>query len=227
MSVTPAPLTKDGALQWWMQRHHDKLDEIDRRKQAGLRSELVFIGDSITHGWEDSGRKFWDEHFAPQHALNLGFWGDCTENLLWRLQHGELDGIDPKVAVLMIGTNNTGDRQEEARNTAAGIRRILDELRLRLPHTRVLLLAIFPRDPQAHSPLRRLNDRVNGLISGLADGEQVVFLNINGQLMGPGGELSADILPDWLHLSEKGYELCARAIEPTLRRLLAQAAEKP
>ena len=226
-SVTPAPLTQVWALEWWMKRHQSKLDEIGKLKQAGLRSDLVFIGDSITHGWEDAGRKVWDEHFAPRHALDLGFGGDHTENVLWRLQHGELDGIDPKVAVLMIGTNNTGDRQEDPRTTAAGIRHLLDELRQRLPQTRVLLLAIFPRDPQAHSPLRLLNDRINGLISGFADGEQVVFLNINETLMGPQGELSADILPDWLHLSEQGYGLWARAIEPTLKRLMTQAPVQP
>jgi len=226
-AFTPSPLNQVWALEWWMTRHEKKLQELRNAKAAGHAIDLVFIGDSITHGWEDAGRKVWDEYFAPHHALDLGYGGDHTENVLWRLQHGEVDGIAPKVAVVMIGTNNTGDRMDEARFTAAGIQRIVLELRARLPKTRVLLLAVFPRDEQPDSPLRRLNDQINGLISGLADGDRVVFLNINPQLMNPDGTLSKDILPDLLHLSERGYRIWAERITPTLRRLMAAPAPVP
>ncbi|HEY2978901.1 MAG TPA: GDSL-type esterase/lipase family protein, partial [Burkholderiaceae bacterium] len=137
-------------------------------------------------------------------------------------QHGELDGIKPKAVVMMIGTNNTGDRQEDPRTTAAGIKRLLDEIRGRLPDTKILMLAVFPRDEQPTSRLRQLNDRVNGLISGYADGRQVFFLNINESLANPDGTLSRDVMPDLLHLSEKGYGLWAKSIEPTLQKLLTQ-----
>jgi len=121
----------------------------------------------------------------------------------------------------MIGTNNTGDRQEDPRTTAAGIKRIVDELKQRLPNTKVLLLAIFPRDEQPSSPLRRLNERINAIISGYADGRSVFFLNINASLMNPDGTLSKDILPDLLHLNEKGYGLWAKSMDPMLQKLLA------
>jgi lysophospholipase L1-like esterase len=223
-AFTPSPLNQVWALEWWQARHEKKLQEVRDAKAAGKSIDLVFIGDSITQGWEDAGRKVWDEHFAPQHALALGFGGDHTENVLWRLQHGEVDGIAPKVAVVMIGTNNTGDRMDEARVTATGIQRILQELRTRLPTTRVLLLAVFPRDEQPDSALRQRNDQLNGLISGLADGERVVFLNINPKLMRADGTLSKDIMPDLLHLNEQGYRIWTQSITPTLRRLMAAPA---
>lgn len=225
--LTASPLNQVWALEWWMGRHEQKLKDIQARRAAGVNTELVFIGDSITHGWEDSGRKVWDEFFAPHQALGLGFGGDHTENVLWRLQQGEVDGLAPKLVVMMIGTNNTGDRQDPARYTAAGIQRLLDELRQRLPATRVLLLAIFPRDEQPDSPLRQLNDQINGLISAFADGDRVSYLNINPQLMNADGSLSKDILPDLLHLSEAGYRRWAEAIQPTVQRLLKAPPLKP
>ena len=221
-SVTPTPLNQVWALEWWMQRHEKKLEEARQLQAAGLKPDLVFIGDSITQGWENGGKPVWAQRYAKHNALNLGFGGDHTENVLWRLQNGELDGIAPKVAVMMIGTNNTGDRQEDPRTTAAGVKRLLEEIRSRLPGTKVLLLAVFPRGEKPGDPLRRLNDRLNGLISAYADGRNVFFLNINETLTNPDGTLSRDVMPDLLHLSEKGYALWAAGMEPTLQQLLSQ-----
>jgi lysophospholipase L1-like esterase len=163
----------------------------------------------------------WDQAFGKYHPLNLGYGGDRTENVLWRLQNGEVDDIAPKVAVLMIGTNNTGDRQEDPSTTAAGIRRVVEELRKRQPGTKVVVLAIFPRDEQPTALLRRLNNRVNERIAGLHDGRDVFFLDINASLMNTDGTIARDVMPDLLHLSEKGYRQWARAIVPTLERLLS------
>jgi beta-glucosidase len=220
-SVTPAPLTEIWSIDWWMPRHEKKLQEIRDLRAAGKNADVVFIGDSITQGWEDAGKKVWEQSFARYNALALGFGGDRTENVLWRLQHGELEGITPKVVVMMIGTNNTGDRQEDPRTTAAGIRRLLDEIRLRQPKAKILLLGIFPRDEKPGTAPRQLNDRVNGIISGYADERSVFYLNIGESLMNPDGTLSRDVMPDLLHLSDKGYAIWARRIEPTLQRLLA------
>ncbi|WP_218151243.1 GDSL-type esterase/lipase family protein [Roseateles sp. YR242] len=220
-SVTPSPLLQVWALEWWQPRHEQKLAQVQQQRASGQLPEVVFIGDSITQGWEDAGAPVWQEHFARYHALNLGFGGDHTENVLWRLQHGEVDGIAPKVAVLMIGTNNTGDRQEDPRTTAAGIRRLIDELRMRLPATRILLLAVFPREQKPGGPLRAINDDINRLIAGFADGETVKFLDISRVLMNADGTLSADVMPDWLHLSEQGYRLWANALVPTLSAMVA------
>lgn len=220
-SVTPTPLQEIWALDWWMPRHEAKLKAIAELRAAGRNPEVVFIGDSITQGWENVGQPVWDRSFKGYDALALGHGGDRTENVLWRLQHGGLDGIRPKVIVLMIGTNNTGDRQEDPATVAAGIRRLIDEIQVRQPVANVLLLAIFPRDKQPDGRLRQLNRRVNDIIARFADGRRVHFLDLGPALMNPDGTLSEDILPDLLHLSEQGYERWARGIEPTLRALMA------
>ena len=221
-SVTPHPLEQVWAMDWWIPRHEEKLARIRELAAAHRPVDLVFIGDSITHNWEKDGQAVWARHYAKYNALDLGFGGDHTENVLWRLQHGEIDGIRPKVAVVMIGTNNTGDRLEDPRSTAAGIRRILDEIRRRQPDTRILLLAVFPRDEQPTGAARRLNDRVNAIISGYADGEHVFFLDITRQLTNADGTLSRDVMPDLLHPNEKGYGIWADRMEPTLLQLLAR-----
>jgi beta-glucosidase len=205
-----------------MPRHKDKLAEIARRRTAGERTGLVFIGDSITHGWENAGKAVWERLYQPHNALNLGYGGDRTENVLWRLQHGEVDGIDPKVAVLMFGTNNTGHRHEDPALTVAGIKRDIAELQTRLPRTKVLLLAIFPRDEKPDGKLRQINEKINAMLPQLADGKRVFFLNINQAFLQADGTLSKDIMPDLLHPNAKGYEIWAEAMRPELERLLGE-----
>lgn len=220
-SVTPERLQESWAVDWWLPRHEQKLAEIKAHRDAGRRVDLVFVGDSITQGWENEGKAAWATAFAKYNAVALGFGGDRTENLLWRLQHGELDGMSPKAVVVMIGTNNTGDRLEDPALTVAGIRRNLDEIRQRQPQAKVLLLALFPRDEKPDGLMRRHNAKVNALLPALADGRQVIFLDIGKALTNPDGTLSKDILPDWLHLSPLGYEIWARSLDATLPPLLA------
>lgn len=215
LALTPATLQEEWAVEWWEPRHQEKLKEEGREG-----AKLLFIGNSITHGWENTGKEIWDEYYKAHGAFNLGFSGDRTENVLWRLQHGEVNGIDPELAILMIGTNNTGHRQDSPDCTAKGIEMILDELEKRLPDTEVLLLAIFPREASPDGELRRLNYRINEKIEGLADGERVHFLNINDTFLDENGVLSEEIMPDLLHPNEHGYQLWAEAMEPTLNELL-------
>ncbi|KQV59185.1 hypothetical protein ASC95_28120 [Pelomonas sp. Root1217] len=215
-SITPERLQESWAVDWWLPRHEAKLAEIRAHREAGRRIDLVFLGDSITQGWENEGKTAWATHFAKHNAVALGFGGDRTENLLWRLQHGELDGMTPKAVVMMIGTNNTGERLEDPAFTVAGIKRNLDEIRRRQPQAKVLLLALFPRGEKPDDVTRRHNDRINALLPALADGRQVVFLDIGRALANPDGTLSKDILPDWLHLSPQGYEIWARSLKATL-----------
>jgi len=222
-SATPAMLDESWAVDWWRPRHEQKLEEKRKLVAAGTPPEIVFIGDSITQGWEKEGQEVWQQNYASHHALALGFGGDRTENVLWRLQHGEIDGIAPKVAVLMIGTNNTGHRAEDPKTTAAGIRRLLDEIHRRLPKTKVLLLAIFPRAEKPDDYLRGINERVNKIIASYADGRSVHFLDINAQLLNPDGTLSKDVMPDLLHPNARGYSIWQRAMDPTLQKLLDQA----
>ncbi|MEO6280493.1 GDSL-type esterase/lipase family protein [Roseateles sp.] len=220
-SITPAMLDESWAIDWWLPRHQEKLEEKRKLIEAGTPPQIVFIGDSITQNWEKDGRAVWQRHYAKPHGLALGFGGDRTENVLWRLQHGEIDGIAPKVAVLMIGTNNTGHRAENPATTAAGIKRLIDEIQQRLPKTKVLLLAIFPRGEKPDDGQRAINERVNKLIESYADGKTVQFLNINAALLNADGTLSKDIMPDLLHPNDKGYGLWQRAMAPTLAKLMA------
>ncbi len=226
-SVSPTPLEQVWSMDWWIPRHEQKLAEIAALRAAGVQPDVVFIGDSITHNWEKDGQAVWAANYARYHALDLGFGGDHTENVLWRLQHGELDGYRARVVVMMIGTNNTGDRMEDPATTAAGVRRLVDEVRRRQPGAKILLLAVFPRDEKPDSPLRRINDRLNQAIATFADDRDVFFLDIDAALANPDGTLSRDVMPDLLHPNDKGYAIWAGQMNPTLQRLLDANPARP
>jgi|GEM_PF-49045 len=215
LSTSPAKLTEFWATEWWEPRHEQVLTRV---KQGGV--DLLMIGDSITQGWEKEGAKVWQQYYGERNAVNLGFSGDRTENVLWRLQNGEIDGLAPKAAVVLIGTNNTGHRLEKAQYTAEGVRRIVETLRTKLPETRILLLAVFPREAEPEAEMRRLNEELNAQIAGFADDTWVHFLNINAVFLDDDGVLSKSIMPDLLHLNERGYALWAEAMEPLLSKLL-------
>ncbi len=209
-STTPVP--RSGA---WMQRH-DSINEHVRKGDA----ELLMIGDSITHGWEGKGRQVWEKYYGKRHAVNLGIGGDRTQHVLWRLEHGNIDGIHPKLAVLMIGTNNSGSNTPE--QIAAGVRAIVEKLRSSLPATKVLVLAIFPRGPKPDNRLRKVNEAANEQIAKLADGKNVFYLDINQKFLKEDGTLTKDIMPDFLHPNAQGYEIWASSMEPTVARLMAE-----
>jgi beta-glucosidase len=219
-SVTPSPLNESWSIDWWMPRHEEKLAEIARRKAAGEKTELVFIGDSITHHWEKEQPELFKTFYGKYNPLDLGYGGDRTENVLWRLQHGEIDGIDPKVTVLMIGTNNTGHRAEAPELIFAGIKRDVDEIRKRLPKTKILLLAIFPRGETPDDSQRVNNEKVNAMLPKLADGKHVVFFNMNKAFLAPDGTLSKTIMPDLLHPNAEGYKIWEREMQPELDKLM-------
>ncbi len=209
--------TADRAVEWWKPRH---LKQMTIAGQGPV--DLVFIGDSITHGWEkeNTGLPVWKQHYQQMNALNLGFGGDRTEHVLWRLQNGAVDGIAPKVAVLLIGTNNTGQRFDDADDTALGIKTILAELHKRLPRTKVLLLAILPMKLSPDDNHRKLNVEVNHRIAKLADGKRVFFLDIGKAYVDDKGVLNTRLMPDRLHLTTEGYQLWAEAMAPLLKDLM-------
>ncbi|MBB5035304.1 GDSL-type esterase/lipase family protein [Prosthecobacter vanneervenii] len=222
---TVVPVTQDRS--WpqydWTTRH--KLTSA-----AVMRSQpkILFIGDSITHffGGEqfDSyplhGKKVWEEYYTPRNAGNLGFGWDKTENVLWRLQHGAVDGISPKLIVMMIGTNNTGNCS--AHDIAAGIEAIVQEFNKRLPESKILLLGIFPRGKKPDAPHRGKIAEVNRIISQLDGKQNVTFLDIGPKFLTPEGLITQDIMPGFLHPNEKGYRIWAEAIEPTVKKLLSE-----
>lgn len=196
---------------WWRQRHNQKV-----RGEKAAAPEVVFIGDSITQGWEGPGKPVWDEFYGTRKAFNLGFSGDRTEHVLWRLMNGELDDIDPKVFVLMIGTNNTGQRMDAAADTASGVRRILDLLRDRKPNAKVVLCSVFPRAEKPDHAMRIRNNEINAQLKGFADGSSIVWLDPTAKFLTPEGTLTPEIMPDFLHPQLAGYRIWAEALEPVL-----------
>jgi len=213
-AVTPVP--REGKQ--WVQRH----ESFNARAQQG-DVDLVFIGDSITHSWERNGKDVWDKYYSHRKAMNLGISGDRTQHVLWRLKHGNIDGISPKVAVLMIGTNNSNRTDHTAEEIADGITAIVKLLRAKLPRTKVLILGIFPRGEKPN-PQREKNARANEMAMKLADGRMVHYMDIGVHFLKPDGTLTKDIMPDYLHLTPWGYQMWAIAIEGKLRELLG---EKP
>ena len=207
-TVTPVPRSAD----WWVKRH----ESINRRAQQG-DIDLVFLGDSITQGWNNNA--VWQEFYGHRKAANMGIGGDRTQHVLWRLDHGNVDGISPKLVVLMIGTNNSGDNTAE--EIGEGIKAIVAKLRQKLPQTKVLLLAIFPRG-QKPNPLREKNAKASQLASEVADGEMVYYLDIGDKFLEPDGSIRKEIMPDYLHLSLKGYRIWAEAIEPMVAKLMGE-----
>ncbi|WGL18401.1 glycoside hydrolase family 3 N-terminal domain-containing protein [Microbulbifer bruguierae] len=212
--------TPDTRHEYWSKGWWDERFQRNQQRLAEGNVDLLMLGDSITEGWEKEGKSVWENFYADRNAVNLGYGGDRTENLLWRLQNGELDGIQPKAGVVLIGTNNTGHRLEDPALTAAGIRAVLEELRARQPQMKILLLSIFPRDPKPGTPMRRVNQGINDIIEEFADGEHIFYQEIYREFLQDDGELSTEIMPDYLHLSESGYQIWAEAMEPTLSRLL-------
>lgn len=211
-AIVPRPRQ---AFDWWMERHEKKIEEA-----AGGGHELVFIGDSITQGWEEKGRNVWEEHYGKRKALNLGFSGDRTEHVLWRLKNGELEHVSPKLFVLLIGTNNTGQGRDSPEEAARGIGEILELLKRERPKSKVLLLPVFPRGGLPDGRLRKINREVNALTRPMADGKRVIWLDLTGVFLNDEGILTVRVMPDGLHLSKHGYGLWARAMEPTIERLL-------
>jgi lysophospholipase L1-like esterase len=204
---------------------HEQLLEKARRG----RIDLYFEGDSITRRW--GGTDYpqfldnWRKNFFGWNAADFGWGGDTTQNVLWRLHHGELDGVNPKVIVLLIGTNNVGRAPgpKVADDVPHGIKAILDLCRQKAPRATIVLTAIFPRnDSPAANPVIR---EINAQIAKFADGKTVRWLDINGELADPDGQLHEGISVDKLHLSVKGYQIWADALKPVLTELLGPPAK--
>lgn len=208
-SITTEPLNRDGA------RHQ----LINSRAKPG-EVDLIFLGDSITQGWEGAGKEVWSKHYGSRKAMNAGIGGDRTQHILWRLENGNIKGIKPKLAVLMIGTNNSGVNTSE--EIAAGITAIVAKLRKELPETKVLVLGIFPRGADGNNPQRKVNEGANAIVAKLADNKQVFYLDIGPKFLAEDGTLSKEIMPDLLHLSPKGYAIWATSIEDKVAELMGE-----
>jgi lysophospholipase L1-like esterase len=242
-----------------IQRHKEFLKRIE---QSGGVGDVIFLGDSITHGWE--GQKAWQEHFGSFKPVNLGIGGDQTGHVLWRITEGhELDHLRPKAAVIMIGTNNTG--AHTAQQIGGGIKAIVEELKHQKPGIKVLVLGVFPRGNSSDAersleqitagikpineelkkekpdikrlnavvrkleqqrgtiPAAKLNKKIleiNAIIAKLDDGKTVFYKDIGREFLDQNGGLSGEIMPDYLHLSAKGYDIWGKAVKADIEKLV-------
>lgn len=219
----PNPATKK--LNRDIARHKLFLDRIEKSKGEG---DVIFLGDSITHGWEGQA-KAWKEYFGAFKPVNLGIGGDQTGHVLWRITDGkELEKLNPKLAVIMIGTNNAGAYTAE--QIAGGIKAIITELKQQKPNIKILLLGVFPRGNRADAdketktiPAAKLHPKIpaiNAIIAKYDDGKTVFYKDIGKEFLDKDGGLSAKIMPDYLHLSAEGYARWGKAIQADIEKLL-------
>ena len=176
--------------------------------------QLVFDGDSITDFWHKFGEQIWEERYEKLGGFDFGIAADRTEHLLWRLSQGQMNGLHPRLILLMIGTNNIGSNTNE--QIAEGIREIIDQYRKLCPDATILIQGIFPRGHDATNPLREQIKEINKIIATYSDGKKVLFLDFGDKFLQADGTLSPEIMPDFLHPGEKGYQIWADAIQPVI-----------
>ena len=221
------PATRPGG---WMTRH-----EAMNARVAKGNVDLILVGDSITHAWggePNTGENFagrgkdsYDYYFGDRNTVNLGISGDRTQHVLYRLENGNLKGIDPKVAVVMIGTNNmaVNDRQQ----IAEGVQAVCQSIHRQCPKTKVLLLAIFPRNSKG-SELRTRVVSTNALLkTWAAEQSYVKYADIGSIFLQANQELKMNLLPDQLHPFAEGYSVWGEALEPILAPMLGQSPKPP
>lgn len=229
LAATPIPRL---GLPWWRERFEAKQQELARKPQ------LIFLGDSITQDWERSGpppwadfRPVWQRFYGDRQAVNLGFTGDTTANLLWRIEHGEAEDISPRVAVVLIGANNFGRLHWSAAQTVDGIGAIVAALHRRLPQTRILLISVLPSGRSAWATESTAAANA-ALAARYGQGGDVAWVDVT-RVFAPGGRLDASLYFDPretppkppLHPTAQGQERLAAAIEPTLARLLGDRSK--
>jgi lysophospholipase L1-like esterase/acetyl esterase/lipase len=225
-AVVPVSKLENDSYDWWT-RHSDVLSIKD-----SINPEIVLIGNSITHFWgglpqlkyangqlrTPNGPKVWDSLFGKYRVLNLGFGWDRTQNVLWRLDHGELDGLHPRTVIIHIGTNNTSETPNARMNTAPeiveGIRAICMRVRSKVPGAKIVLMSVFPREQSPIHPRRILINEINRNLELFAKENNITLLNIGPKMLAPDGTLPKDIAPDFCHPTEKGYQIWADAIGP-------------
>jgi lysophospholipase L1-like esterase len=194
---------------------------LQRAKDAPGDYDIEFIGDSITQGWEGKGTNVWQEFYGRRKVINFGVGGDRTQHVLWRFEHGQLDGIKAKVAVVMIGTNNSNNQDNTEADILEGVAAIVQQIRTRQPDTKIFLLGIFPRG-KTFSPQRGKILQVNQALARLDDGSHIFYLDLGSRYIENDGSISKSIMPDYLHPNEAGYRIWANAAEPKLKQLLGE-----
>lgn len=210
-SIVPAPRTDEWAIK--------REAECIRRAKESTPVQVVFVGDSITQAWEDGGKDAWNKHIAPLGALNLGNSGDRTENVLYRLAQAPLTRLGAKHVVLLIGTNNLGHGTSNAQETLDGIKAVILKLSDQCPTATIHILEIFPRGERFNNmrgDICQINQTLRAWVAGQQSARLVTHA-IGDQFVSADGSIARDIMPDFLHLTPKGYELWATAVAPALK----------
>lgn len=217
LKMNPAVIpTTRGDEGWWKKQQQQVAQQVRERPPR-----VLFIGDSITQGWRDAGREIFENVYAGLPTLNMGFSGDRTEHVLWRLQNTPWAAAQPQVAVVLVGTNNTGHLQQDPEEIAAGVASVVGEIRTRSPDTKILLLGLFPRGVSPWDPLRLNNLAVNDRIRLLHDGERVFYRDLSRHFLLPDGSLDGNLFPDGLHPGPAGYQVWNRELQSILPQWLA------
>jgi len=216
LSPAIAVLTPQVAANGKIDPSYAEKHKLQCEQLSTLKPELVLLGDSITARWP---MPLLAEKFGKYHPVNLGIGGDWIQNVLWRIQNGPLDQVHPKVIVLLIGTNNitAGFSDEEV---VGGVSAILTAIHKKTPESKILLEAILPRGPSLSEPINEKIRQVNAKLATLASGKDVFFLDVSDKLVEPDGTISAEVMPDKLHVAAPGYTRWLEALAPVLENLL-------
>jgi beta-glucosidase len=206
---------------WWANRFLSRHKQIEKLK--GKSVDVVLMGDSITHFWEWRYPEAWKKFTANRTALNLGYGGDRTQQLLWRIDHGELDGYEAKYVVLMIGTNNNSAKGTKPENVAKAIEKIIQKIREKQPKAKIVLHPIFPRGNaerlERHAEARARNEKTNVLLKQFVERDgNVIWVDFNDKLVDASGLVPKNIMPDALHPSAEGYDIWMEALAPVIGR---------
>ncbi|MTV39899.1 glycosyl hydrolase 2 galactose-binding domain-containing protein [Duganella radicis] len=214
-SLTPEPRKID--YHWmsrekWRQMFNEDVAVADKGDV-----DLLFVGDSITEGWN---QQVWRKSFGGWRAANFGIGGDHTGNVLWRLQNGHAEKLHPKLVVLTIGVNNLGFCGATPAEAFEGVKAVVGQLRTLYPSSRILLNAVLPYGQYPTSPQRLQVLEMNRMIATLGDGQQVMYHDYGKSFLQPNGDLSPDVMPDFLHPTAKGYQIWSDAMLPDIRKLM-------
>ena len=205
---------------WWANRFLSRHRLVEQQK--GKTVDLVLLGDSIMHFWEWKHPASWKKLTQGRTVLNLGYGGDRTQNVLWRIAHGELDGYKAKNVVLMIGTNNNSSNDTDPANVAKAVEKIAAEVRAKQPGAQLILHPIFPRgvsaDSKRHAAARARNDKTNELLKAFAAAHpEITWIDFNDKMVDASGWVPRAIMADEIHHTDAGYDLWMAAILPHLK----------
>jgi N-acetylglucosamine-6-sulfatase len=213
-STTPVAAKTNGE-EWW----NENCERIDADiKKMKRKIDVAFVGDSITARWR--GGENWEKHWGSYRAVNMGIGGDQTQHVLWRLQEGDLEGYKAKLFVVMIGTNNMWSQDPDPAQAAAGVKAVIDMIQSKQPKAKILLMSILPTGDKPN-PGREKRMAVNELISKFAGGS-VEYMDISGKYLQTDGTISEEVMPDFLHLSPKGYDIWAEAISGKVKEIVGK-----